>query len=85
MPSSDLNITIHYDLVTALFLRKSYGVHSKMYSVGYGSSARVIQSGTCNNRSYIFFGLTPLQSSTTLYALVTSVVSGNAEHQLRAV
>ena len=46
MTSSDLNITIHYDLVIVLFLRKSYGVHSEMYSVGCECSARKIQPGT---------------------------------------
>ena len=55
--SSDFNITIQYDLVIVLFLRKNYGVHSKMYSVAYGSSARVIQSGTgraANGRRYFW-------------------------------
>jgi len=33
-------------LYLTIFLRKSYGVHSKKYSVGCESSARAIQSGT---------------------------------------
>lgn len=53
-------LAVHYDLEIVSFLRKSYRVRNKMYSVGCENSACSIQSGI-DPQPAVFFGISPLQ------------------------